>query len=59
MKVPEGFLFKDHGSSLVVLRQDVAADLEPLLVTPPWKDRERFAGARYFSGRGTLPSVRR
>ena len=55
MKVPPGFIFEDHGTSLVVAREDVAEKLLPLLITPPWEKQDLFKGARWLQGRGPIP----
>ncbi len=55
MKVPPGFTYEDHGTSLVVAREDVAHKLIPMLLTPPWEKRDRFVDARWLEGRGPIP----
>jgi tRNA A-37 threonylcarbamoyl transferase component Bud32 len=55
VKVPPGFAFEDHGTSLLVAREDVADELVPLLTTPPWESQELFKSARWLQGRGPIP----
>ena len=57
MKIPEGFLYKDFGSSLVLVREDLKDSLTPFL-TQPLSDFElKSKSLHWHFGRGPVPVV--
>jgi len=57
MQIPKGFISEDHANSALVLREDIADALRPLIERPPLEQAFILRRARFLQGRGPTPSL--